>query len=50
VDRLLAEIQGIRVAFACLIAITISEHAIDDIEWKEANEEDAAASARKMKP
>ena len=49
VDRLLAEILGIGVAFACLIAIVISEHVIDDIEWKEANEE-PAASASKMKP
>ena len=49
VDRLLAEILGIGVAFACLIAIAISKHIIDDIEWKEANEE-AAASDSKMKP
>jgi hypothetical protein len=50
VDRLLAEILGIGVAFACLIAMAISKHVIDDIEWKEANEEEAAASASKMKP
>jgi hypothetical protein len=50
VDRLLAEILGIGVAFACLIAIAISKHVIDDIEWKKANEEEAAASASKMKP
>ena len=49
VDRLLAEILGIGVAFACLIAIAISKHIIDDIEWKEANAE-AAASDSKMKP
>jgi hypothetical protein len=50
VDRLLAEILGIGVAFACLIAIAISKHVIDDIEWKKANEEEAAASDSKMKP
>ena len=49
VDRSLAEILGIGVAFACLIAIAISKHVIDDIEWKEANEE-ASALARKIKP
>ena len=49
VDRLLAEILGIGVAFACVIAISISKHLIDDIEWKEANEEEAA-SAGEMKP
>ena len=36
VDRLLAEILGIGVAFACLIAIVIGQHVIEDIEWKEA--------------
>jgi hypothetical protein len=30
--------------------MAISKHVIDDIEWKEANEEEAAASASKMKP
>jgi hypothetical protein len=49
VDRSLAEILGIGVAFACLIAIAISKHVIDDIEWKEANEE-ATALASKMNP
>jgi hypothetical protein len=49
VDRLLAEILGIGVAFACIIAIVINKHVIDDIEWKEANKE-VAAPASKMKP
>ncbi len=49
VDRLLAEILGIGVAFACPIAIVITKHVIDDIEWKEANKE-VAAPAGKMKP
>lgn len=48
VGRSLAEILGIGLAFACLIAIAISKHVIEDIEWKEANEE-AAALASKMK-
>jgi len=39
VDRFLAELMGIAVAFVCLIGCGIAKHMIDDIEWKEANEE-----------
>jgi len=39
VDRALAEIIGIAVAFACLIGAALAKYVIDDIEWKEANEE-----------
>lgn len=38
VDRTLAEIMGIALAFLCLIGIAVAQHAIDDIEWQEANE------------
>ncbi len=34
VDRLLAELIGIAVAFVCLIGCVLAKHVIDDIEWK----------------
>ena len=49
VDRTLAEVIGIAASFICLIGAAVAKHVIDDIEWKEANE-DAAASANKTKP
>lgn len=49
VDRLFAEILGIGIAFACLIGIVVAKYVIDDIEWREANEE-AAASDSQGKP
>ena len=45
-DRFLGELIGIALAFACLICGAVANHVIDDIEWREANEE-AAVSDRK---
>lgn len=47
VDRWLAELIGIGVAFLCLIGYVVARHVIDDIEWKEANEEYSSASKTK---
>ncbi len=44
-DRFLGELIGIALAFACLIGGAVANHFIDDIEWREANEE-AAVSER----
>jgi hypothetical protein len=41
-DRLLAELLGIGLAFLCLIGVAIAHHWIDDIEWREANEKAAS--------
>ena len=39
VDRALAEIIGIGLAFLCLILGVVAKHKIEDIEWQEQNEE-----------
>ena len=39
VDRTLAEIIGIGLAFVCLILVVVAKHKIEDIEWQEQNEE-----------
>jgi hypothetical protein len=46
VDRTLAEIIVIALAFVCLIGIAVAKHVIDDIEWREANELAAASAAK----
>jgi hypothetical protein len=38
VDRTLAEIIGIGLAFACLILAVVAKHKIEDVEWQEQNE------------
>ena len=47
-DRFLAELQGIGAAVVCFVGMLVARHFIEEIEWKEANEE-AAASAEKAK-
>jgi hypothetical protein len=39
VDRTLAEIIGIGLAFLCLILGVVAKYKIEDIEWQEQNEE-----------
>jgi NADH:ubiquinone oxidoreductase subunit 2 (subunit N) len=39
VDRSLAEIVGIGLAFLCLILGVVAKHKIEDIEWQEQNDE-----------
>ena len=39
VERMLAEIVGIGIAFVCLIVGAIAKHKIGDIEWEEQNED-----------
>jgi|GEM_PF-5937531 len=39
VDRTLAEMIGIGVAFLCLILGAIGKYKVEDIEWQEQNEE-----------
>jgi len=40
VDRTLAEIIGIGLAFLCLILVVVAKYKIEDLEWQEQNEED----------
>ena len=49
IDRFLAEMLGIAVAFVCLIDCVIAKYWMEDIEWKEANEQAAEADS-KTKP
>lgn len=46
-DRLLAEILGIAIAFVCLIGIVVAKHVLDNIEWEEANQQAAASESKK---
>lgn len=38
-NRTLAEIIGIGLAFLCLVVGVVGKHKIEDIEWQEQNEE-----------
>ena len=49
VDRILGEILGIGLAFVCVIGGGIAYYWVEDIEWKEVNE-DAAPADRTGKP